>query len=103
MVAKGGAGRNGSFPDRTMGRGTNTGPFAVIPAQAGIQCARNRGLLEADALDPRLRGDDESGVWTMGRGQAAAGMSVRRRHLPLLLEQLQHRLVERRDVVGLAA
>jgi len=32
----------------------------VIPAKAGIQCVRLRGLPEA--LDPRLRGDDEEGA-----------------------------------------
>jgi hypothetical protein len=31
----------------------------VIPAQAGIQCVRSRGLSQSEALDPRLRGDDE--------------------------------------------
>jgi hypothetical protein len=30
----------------------------VIPAEAGIQGVRSRGLPKAEALDPRLRGDD---------------------------------------------
>jgi hypothetical protein len=36
----------------------------VIPAEAGIQCVRFRGLSNTEALDPRLRGDDslESGL-----------------------------------------
>jgi hypothetical protein len=31
----------------------------VIPAEAGIQCVRFRGLQGSEALDSRLRGNDD--------------------------------------------